>query len=341
MKNMILYCLYLRKITSVGGYKVIRFVGTPFCRSLSALSAGIFTAGDRNLRAETSEHGNILRFCKAKLQLFSRCEVEMNKHPERTNFSENIVLYAKSDADKSTVRFAEENLKINAVYEPFTVPSDDFYLQADADGLALVEKGHILRGDFTKLLPRLTLNNLNHELLVKASKLKGITGILTAVDATAGLGEDAFLLAGAGFQVHLYERNPVIAALLYDALRRGSENPNLAPVIDRMQFHMEDSITALTQLTSAPDIIVLDPMFPSRQKSGLIKKKFQLLQQLEQPCSEEQALLHAAISCGPRRIVIKRPLKGPYLAGLKPSYSLKGKSIRYDCIVMPQRRETA
>lgn len=261
----------------------------------------------------------------------------MNKHPGQINSTENIVLYTKNNADESVVHFIEDLLKIDSIPEPSTVSSDDFYLQVDADGLALVEKGHVLRGNFTKMLPRLVPNNLNHELLVKASKLKGIQGQLTAVDATAGLGEDSLLLAAAGFRVHLFERNPIIAALLYDALRRGLENPDLAPVIGRMQLHMEDSITMLPQLTPAPDIVVLDPMFPSRQKSGLIKKKFQLLQQLEQPCTEENVLLHAAISCSPRRIVIKRPSKGPYLAGVKPSYSLKGKSIRYDCIVVPNR----
>lgn len=250
---------------------------------------------------------------------------------------ENIVLYAKSNADEAAVRSFEKKLKLCAVHEPLPVSGEAYYLQADADGLALVEKGRVLRADFTKMLPRLIPNNLNHELLVKASKLKGVQGPLTAVDATAGLGEDAFLLAGAGFHVKLYERNPIIAALLYDALRRGLEDPDLAGVIRRMELCEQDSITALPRLTPSPDVVVLDPMFPDRQKSGLIKKKFQLLHQLEQPCSEESALLNAAISCGPRRIVIKRPLKGPYLAGVTPSYCLKGKSIRYDCIAVPQR----
>lgn len=75
-------------------------------------------------------------------------------------------------------------------------------------------------------------------------------------------------------------------------------------------------------------------MFPARQKSALIKKKFQLLQQLEQPCTDEDALLHAAIASAPYKIVIKRPLKGAWLADRKPDYSLKGKTIRYDCIVL-------
>lgn len=263
----------------------------------------------------------------------------MNKHSEHINNTEHIILYAKNNADKSIVQSIETKLGIHAVYESSPALLDDYYLQLDADGLALVENGHVLRGDFTKMQSRLIPNNLNRELLVKACRLKGIQGQLTAIDATAGLGEDAFLLAAAGFHVHLYERNPIIAVLLSDALRRGLENPELAPVLSRMELHMEDSITVLPQLTFLPDIVVLDPMFPERQKSGLIKKKFQLLHQLEQPCTEEKALLDAAISCNPRRIVIKRPSKGSYLAGLKPSYTIKGKSIRYDCIVLSQRSQ--
>ena len=45
------------------------------------------------------------------------------------------------------------------------------------------------------------------------------------------------------------------------------------------------------------------------------------------------ALLSAAYAAGPRRIVVKRPLKGPYLGGVKPSFSLKGKAIRYDILI--------
>jgi 16S rRNA (guanine1516-N2)-methyltransferase len=83
-------------------------------------------------------------------------------------------------------------------------------------------------------------------------------------------------------------------------------------------------------------VILLDPMFPERQKSALVKKKFQLLQQLECPCTDEEELLQAAINAKPRKIIIKRPAKGPFLANRKPDYSISGKAIRYDCIVIPR-----
>ena len=49
--------------------------------------------------------------------------------------------------------------------------------------------------------------------------------------------------------------------------------------------------------------------------------------------SGEEELLCAAVNLRPHKIVIKRPLKGAFLAGRKPDYSLAGKAIRYDCFV--------
>ena len=48
----------------------------------------------------------------------------------------------------------------------------------------------------------------------------------------------------------------------------------------------------------------------------------------------EAELLDAALAARPRKVVIKRPPKGPYLAGKKPSYSLTGKAVRYDVIAL-------
>ena len=77
-------------------------------------------------------------------------------------------------------------------------------------------------------------------------------------------------------------------------------------------------------------------MFPERQKSALVKKKFQLIHRLESPCMEEETLLNAAIAAGPGKILIKRPLKGPCRARRTPGYSNYGKSVRYDCILLPR-----
>ena len=198
------------------------------------------------------------------------------------------------------------------------------------EGLTLSGIDMEIRGDFTRMLPRLKRNNLLGEALVKAVRTKGEDRPLTIVDATAGLGEDALLLAAAGHRVFLFERDPVIAALLKDALNRANGDPLLKDIAGRMTLFCEDSIPALSRLSFRPDAVFLDPMFPGRQKSGLVKKKFQLLHLLEKPCEDEKALLSAAFLARPGKIIVKRPENGPYLSGKKPDYELKGKNIRYD-----------
>ena len=258
-----------------------------------------------------------------------------SKETDTVNKAASLIVFAQDDADREAAELLAKRLNTAMTQDKREAEQADLMLRMDSDGLALVGGTLVLRGDFTRMMPRLKTGNLQRELLIKAAKRKGMDGTPTAIDATAGLGEDSLLLAAAGFSVRLYEYDPVIAALLKDTLRRAADVPELAPVVGRMQVLEENSLTALPQLEDAPDVIFLDPMFPERQKSALIKKKFQLLQQLERPCSDEDALVNAAIAAHPRKIVIKRPLKGPYLAGIKPSYSLKGKAIRYDCLVLP------
>lgn len=198
-------------------------------------------------------------------------------------------------------------------------------------GLSLTDGALSLTADFSQMARRLTAGNLQKEMLIKAARIKGLDRQQTILDATAGLGEDSILLAAAGFRVKLYEYDPVIAALLSDALKRAATDSSLASIVSRMELFNQDSIEAMKDLKEPVDAVLLDPMFPARNKSALIKKKFQLLQRLESPCTNEADLLNAAFVACPRRIVIKRPLKGPYLADKKPDYSLQGKAIRYDC----------
>ena len=206
-------------------------------------------------------------------------------------------------------------------------------LEMTEDGLSLLGDGLSLTADLSEMIPRIKKGVLGKELLVKAARIRGKEHP-TVLDATAGFGQDSLLLSAAGFQVFLYEYDPVISALLADALFRAKDVPELSEAVSRMTLYKEDSISAMKALSEAPDVIYLDPMFPKRNKSALIKKKFQLLQKLEKPCPDEEELLSAALLAHPHKIVIKRPLKGPFLAGRKPDYSLEGKAIRYDCIVL-------
>ena len=215
-----------------------------------------------------------------------------------------------------------------------TILPEGLVLCRDEAGLALVHGDMALRCDFTTMLSRLRRDRLTHELLVRAARVRGVERP-RAFDATAGLGEDSLLLAAMGFEVTLVEYDPVIAALLRDGLERAANNPQLEDIVARMHLVEGDSVGVLAGLTEAPDVIYLDPMFPAKRKDAATKKKLQLFQMLESPCSDEdaEALLRAALATRPRKVVVKRPLKGPNLAGLKPSSSLAGKVVRYDVYV--------
>lgn len=217
---------------------------------------------------------------------------------------------------------------------------NDLVLRYGFNGVSL-ESGKLkLMGDFTKLSKRVKKGVVGSEILVKAAKNKGKTEGLTALDATAGLGEDSLLLAGAGFNVKMYEYDPIIAELLQDTVNRAKKDPFLSTIADRMQVIHANSIDAMNNYLNENDerldAILLDPMFPERKKDALIGKKFQLLQMLESPCQGnlEEELLNAAMKANPKKIVIKRPLKGKELAGVKPHYSIVGKAIRYDCFAL-------
>ncbi len=218
---------------------------------------------------------------------------------------------------------------------------DGLSLIREENGLTLTDGKLKMTGDLIKMIPRIKRGIVGTELLVRAARLKDMSGSPTLIDATAGMGEDSLLLAAAGFNVVLCEYNPVIAALLRDSLDHASLVPELSGIIGRMSVHEGDSIEYMRNFRSSGDssslVVYLDPMFPERTKNAMIKKKFQLLQQLELPCSNESDLLDAAICAQPHKIVIKRPLKGPLLAGARPSYSVSGKAIRFDCIVLNQQ----
>lgn len=252
----------------------------------------------------------------------------------------DLIIFAADAVFADEAQALAEKLGADITYDKREADSRSLALRFDENGLVLTGDGLELRGDLSQMIRRLKPNNLNGELIVKAAKLKDAPERPIAVDATAGLGEDSLLLAAAGFSVMMFERDPIIAALLRDALRRAAESEDavLKDAVQRMQLFEEDSLQALPRLSERPDIVVLDPMFPERQKSALVKKKFQLLHKIERPCADGDEMLEAALAAFPRKILIKRPLKGPYLADRKPDYSLRGKAVRYDCIVVPRPR---
>lgn len=151
------------------------------------------------------------------------------------------------------------------------------------------------------------------------------------LDATAGLGRDAFVLATLGCRMELIERQPLVAALLEDGLQRAALNSEVAPIVARMRLHGADAIALMRNWRGdIPQVIYLDPMFPHRDKSAQVKKEMRLFRPLVGADLDAPALLEAALALATHRVVVKRPRKAPAVEGCKPGYALEGKSSRYD-----------
>ncbi|MFI4861616.1 MAG: class I SAM-dependent methyltransferase [Phycisphaerales bacterium JB063] len=184
--------------------------------------------------------------------------------------------------------------------------------------------------------------SLNNPLFKAVGIKKGNAHRPRVMDCTAGLGEDAWLLAANGCTVDAYERQPVTAALLADALERVAvRHPEIA---QRITLHQTDATARTGYLSSQsgglvgddipiPDAIVLDPMFPQGRKAAE-RKPMRVLRLLAGDDDDADALLVAALATGVHRVAVKRPLHAPPLeAGRPPEVVHKGKAVRFDVYI--------
>lgn len=163
----------------------------------------------------------------------------------------------------------------------------------------------------------------------------GIKNRLTAprvLDAGAGLGRDAFMLASLGCDVTLIERSPIIAALLKDGLERARAVAASAAIVARMHLVCGEAADYLIHLSeeARPDVVYLDPMYPGRQKTALVKKEMRYLRAVVGEDLDAPALLAAALRAARRRVLVKRPRLAAPLAGPPPSSTLMGSTTRFD-----------
>lgn len=152
------------------------------------------------------------------------------------------------------------------------------------------------------------------------------------LDATAGLGRDAFVLATLGCEVTLMERMPIVAALLEDGLERATLSTEINDITQRMRLIPSSSIDNMT-LAQQPDVIYLDPMYPHREKSAAVKKEMRVFQSLVGEDLDADNLLAPALALAKYRVVVKRPSYAPPLANKTPSTSINMKKNRFDVYV--------
>ena len=154
----------------------------------------------------------------------------------------------------------------------------------------------------------------------------------SVLDATAGLGRDSFLLASLGCRVTMFERMPVVAALLEDGLSRAQLSTEISDISSRLKLIHASSIESMNTVIE-PDVIYLDPMYPHREKSALVKKEMRVFQSLVGEDLDADSLLAPALELAQYRVVVKRPNYAPPLANKTPSTSIKMKKNRFDVYV--------
>ncbi|MBU3023703.1 class I SAM-dependent methyltransferase [Aestuariibacter sp. A3R04] len=172
------------------------------------------------------------------------------------------------------------------------------------------------------------------EPIAKAVGLKGKDG-LKILDATPGLGRDAFVLVALGCEVTLVERSAVVAALLEDGIRRlANASADLAA---RMLLVHGNSIEQMKAGDLAVDVVYLDPMFPHKRKSALVKKEMRLFQHLLGADTDADELLAPARAVASQRVVVKRPAYAEPLASVAPSMAITSKKHRFDVYITPNQ----
>jgi 16S rRNA (guanine1516-N2)-methyltransferase len=181
-----------------------------------------------------------------------------------------------------------------------------------------------------------------NEALAKAIGIKG-KDALTVIDCTAGMGNDSFVMASVGAHVTMLERSPVIAALLEDALKRIDGIPELSERLSLVKTDATDYLLSKGESKGEKkdakclaDVIYLDPMFPHKKKSALVKKEMRAFQQLLGADMDSARLLEAALNYAGKRVVVKRPGYAEPIelkSGRKPNTAIESKKHRFDVYI--------
>lgn len=151
---------------------------------------------------------------------------------------------------------------------------------------------------------------------------------VSVLDITGGFCEDSFTLSSLGIKVCAIEQSKIIFSLVEAALEKEGQVSEFTLFCKNSLEYMQDLIV----LNQRPKAIYMDPMFEISSRKALSNKSMQVLQVLESYTEDLKEknllLLNQALICASNRVVLKRHKKTPSLK--KPSYTLKGKLVRYD-----------
>lgn len=264
--------------------------------------------------------------------------------PKILYVSQDVVL---DDANVYQQKLAERGVmvqleKVDKINAKFLRQHPELALTFDEDGLSLAVSGMKMNPHWQGEIARLKRASLKTEQLARACHVNEQP---TLIDATAGLGHDALLLASLGARVMVLERHPILFTLLESQYQVAQHDGFLSKCVQDMQLHFVDAQQYLTeQQQHSVDVVYLDPMFPQRhqhtQKKAQVKKQMQMLHILlhDEQFDDEQnpnqldlgdALLPLAQRIA-KRVIVKRPRHAVFLNQQVPNHQWVGETCRFD-----------
>lgn len=170
---------------------------------------------------------------------------------------------------------------------------------------------------------------IGKELLIKAANPKVVDKKLIALDLTAGIGRDSILLLLAGYRVTMLENNPYLAIIL-NYLRLA-----FSSVLADLTVLYTNNHDFLISSSDNYDLVYYDPMFEDG-KMALAKKEMQIIDFLIEVSaigvgSDNNEMWQLLKSHCSGKVIVKRDNKQKELFGsIKPTYAIKGKTVRFD-----------
>ena len=209
--------------------------------------------------------------------------------------------------------------------------SEGLFLEGVIDGKVYTYKLDFLSG---KSEYRRLHGGGRGELIAKAIGIK-LQANPSVLDLTAGLARDAYVLACLGCNVTMIERSEIIYRLVEDAIRRAKVDEEFKKLhLNLIHAEAKDYLKKLPD-ENIPDVIYMDPMFPERKKSALVKKEMRILKAIVGGDEDADLLLELALKKAKKRVVVKRPRYAEALKGPKPDVVFPGKSSRFDVYLTP------
>lgn len=240
---------------------------------------------------------------------------------------QNIKIYCQSEKDKPYANKLANELGLEI--ETSDISDNYTYINVSNNELGIINRTispNEFKLDLIASVTKIKNSNLKQYPLAKAIGLKNKN--CTVYDLTAGFLKDSIVLACLGHKVTAVEINPIIFQLINAANNKLQATPD-APQLEVL--HM-DSLAFLKKINQAPDIIYLDPMFSEENKTALAKKSMQIIQSIaHNENNDYNEIIDLAISIATKKVIVKRPQKGPYLSGREPNTQVSAKqSTRYD-----------